>query len=162
MPRTGSVTTEVAQDLNIPDSPPPPYPSESSVLDDPYGDTKRTLARYKRALDELKEALKKARGNWKAFQFPELEALPENADFSTIRQAINKVFEAREASVKNPSRWARCKRVVEIVYTAVSPFLRNVLALETDPSGVQRHRIQCTNILCSQIHMEYYVRDFWS
>ena len=105
-------------------------------VNDPFGDTNRTLNRYRDSLDQLKEALNLAHGRWKVFQFLELESIPEDIDPSRLRQAINDVFKSTEGRIKSPTRWAKCKRVIETVYTALSPFVKNVLCIGSGSSGV--------------------------
>ena len=113
------------------------YPIElNDPVNDPFGDTKRTVNQYGDSLRELKEAVKLAHGPWKVFQFSELESIPEDIDPSRLRQAINDVFKSTEGRIKSPSRWAKCKRVIEVVYTALSPVVKNVLSIGRDSSGV--------------------------
>jgi hypothetical protein len=100
------------------------------------GDAKRTLDRYTGALRNLKDELNRAHGGGKLFQIPELENIPNDLEPSQLREAINRVFESSAASARNPSKWAKCKRVVEAVYTALSPFLKNVLLIMTEPQAV--------------------------
>ena len=106
---------------------------------DPFGDTKRSVIRYRESLDELKESLRLAHGQWKAFQslhFSEPEAIRDDIDPSRLRQAINDVFQSAQGTVKSPSRWGKCKRVIQVIYTALSPVLKNALVIGRDSSGV--------------------------
>ena len=104
--------------------------------------TKRTVNRYRESLGQLKEALKLAQGQWKAFQFPEFESMSEDIDPVILRQAIDNIFQSNEGSVKNSSRWSKVKRVIEAIYTALSPFVKNVLVIARDSSGVHPTMLQ--------------------
>src|SRR5271169_4494510 len=80
------------------------------AANDQFGETQRTVNRYRESLQQLKDALRNARGEWKAFQLSELEAVPEDIDPSKLREAINEVFQRNEAKVKSRTRWAKCKK----------------------------------------------------
>lgn len=126
------------------DNPPSYVPSARAAnpielddsVNDPYGDTNRTVTRYRESLEQLKEVLKHAR-DWKAFQFSELDDIPDDNDSSKLRQAINDLFQRTEAKVKSPTRWEKCKSVIEVIYTALSPFVKNLLVMVSDSSGVR-------------------------
>ena len=114
-------------------------PIPQSKLEDmihPSGETKRTIARYRAAVAQLNESIIYARGEWVAFQLPALEVFPEDIDSDALRQAINGMFEVREAAVQNPTVWDRCKQVIEAVYTAISPFAKCFVALAGEVQGV--------------------------
>jgi hypothetical protein len=114
-------------------SPPPAY---TEIADeDVYGEAQRTQDRHKDASEQLRAALKAAEGTWKAFQGSE-DTVPENVNPAQIRQAISEFFASQEKAVKDKSRWAKCKKVIEKVYTTISPFLKNVLVIVTQGSGV--------------------------
>lgn len=102
----------------------------------PSGETKRTIARYRAAVAQLNESINYARGESVALQLPELKVLPEDVDSDSLRQAINRMFETREAALQNPTRWERCKQVIEAVYTAISPFAKCFVALAGEVQGV--------------------------
>jgi len=113
-------------------SPPPEY---TEVVEDVYGERQRTQSRHKEASELLNAALKVARGTWKGFQGSE-NTIPENIDPSQIRQAISEFFASHEKAVKSKSRWQKCKKVIERVYTSISPFLKNALFIVTQGSAV--------------------------
>ena len=112
-----------------------PFLSEN-LPNDPYGETKRTINRYHNAVEQLNEVLKHAPEDWKAFQSSEVDALPDDIDPSHLRRALNDVFLRNEVKVKNPSRWAKCKNIMETIYTKLSPLVKNLLVIVRDSSGV--------------------------
>src|SRR6266496_3165142 len=78
-----------------------PDPIElNDPVNDPFGEKKRSVIRYRESLDELKEALKLVHRQWKAFQFSEPEEITDDRDPSRLRQAINDVFESAQGMVK--------------------------------------------------------------
>lgn len=105
-------------------------------LDGVDGDMKRTSDRYTSALQHLKRELNRAQGDGKLFQLPELENIPDNLEPSQLREAINRALDSSAASARNPSKWAKCKGVIEAVYTALSPFLKNVLKMMIEAQAV--------------------------
>ena len=112
-------------------SPPPAYTEATKE----YGETQRTEQRHMEASEQLKGALMMAQGKWKGFRGSS-DGIPEGIDPSQIREAINEFFVSHARSVKSQSRWAKCKNVIERVYTAVSPFIKNILVIVTQGSGV--------------------------
>lgn len=109
----------------------------NDAANDQYGETQRTVNRYRESLQQMKDVLKNVRGDWKAFQFSELEAVLEDIDPSKLRGAINDVFQRNDAKVKSRTRWAKCKKVIEVIYTALSPVIQNLLVIVRDSSVVR-------------------------
>jgi hypothetical protein len=103
---------------------------------DPYGETERTINGYHDAVKQLNEVLSHAPSDWKAFQSSEVETLPNDIDPSHLRQAINDVFLRNEVKIKNPSRLAKCKNIMEAIYTKLSPLVKNLLVIVRDSSAV--------------------------
>jgi hypothetical protein len=120
--------------------------SSEQVLLSEDPDTLRTQERYDKAAKLLKSALRVRRDDWKAFQFPELDKLSEKEDVAKLKAEINKVLEAREMSIKNKSNWGKCKGIVELVFTTLSPFAKNVLGVAIN---IQSVRILSGYIYCS-------------
>jgi hypothetical protein len=114
-----------------PVSPPPAYTEVTKE----HGETQRTEQRHQEALEQLKAALMMAQGTWNGFQGYN-DGIPEDIDPSQIREAITEFFASHDRTVKSKTRWAKCKNVIERVYTAVSPFLKNILVVVTQGSGV--------------------------
>ena len=136
---TEAVSTEVVETLHVaavPSLEQTAEQAEFAIDDDPYGDTKRTITRYRNALGRLEEALKRPDGNWKSFRSSELDVIPEGGDSTELRKAIGSVLKSYEISVKSPTRWVKCKRVIEVIYTALSPFVKNMLIIVVDSQTV--------------------------
>jgi hypothetical protein len=136
---TEEVSTEVVETLHVAALPSAEQTTEQTEFteeDDPYGDTKRTITRYRNALGRLEEALKHVHGSWKPFRSSELDVIPEGSDPTLLRGAISNVLKSYETAVKSTSRWAKCKRVIEVIYTALSPFVKNILVIMVDSQAV--------------------------
>jgi hypothetical protein len=127
----------VVEGLNIP-------PSPSIPLEDPFGETKRARDRYNNALSSLRESLGKLRGEWNAIRFSKLDALAEDVDLETLRDAIAQVSESYEASANDLSRWTKCKRIIEAVYSTISPFVKNIFFILGSSNGVPTALIPLT------------------
>lgn len=108
----------------------------SAFDNDPYGETRRTLERYENSLIQLRETLKQIRGSWEAFEFSELETIPNDVDPDKLRQAIYNTLEGFKAKSRNPSKWAKFKGVVESVYRAISPFMKTILVMGVESQMV--------------------------
>jgi hypothetical protein len=101
--------------------------SEQAMSADP--DTARTQERYEKATKLLKDALRVRRNDWTAFEFPELDKLSEKEDAVKLQAEINRVLEARNTLIKNKSNWGKCKGIIELIFTTLSPFAKNVLGV---------------------------------
>ena len=101
-------------------------------------DAKRTLDRYEKAKQQMKEALKFRRNEWGSFDFPQLNTLSEQERRSTLLNEIDKVLDSRSQkdSVVNPTKWAKCKKVVANTFTATSPFAMNLLTIAKDSTQI--------------------------
>jgi hypothetical protein len=98
---------------------------------DPYGDSEATEKRYKKAVEDLEVALKLPRKNWKTFEIPDFKNLVNvNDPIPELREAIKKTLEARADVITDKSLWAKSKRWTEVIFTAISPFAKNVVAKE--------------------------------
>jgi hypothetical protein len=129
-----SVHVEVSQ-IEGP-APPDNPPQYQLSINDPYGDTTRTLNRYKDAVKRLREALKNVQGEGKLFQVPEFDTIPDDVGPIQLREAIDHIFSQAATRIENPSRWTKCKRVIEIMYSAISPFIKNMLLIVRDAQSV--------------------------
>jgi len=136
---TEAVSTEVVETLHVAAVPRTEQTTEQTEFtedDDPYGDTKRSITRYRNALGRLEEALKHVQGSWTPFRSSELDVIPEDGDPTQLRGAISDILKSYETSVKSTTRWAKCKRVIEVIYTALSPFVKNILVIMVDSQAV--------------------------
>ena len=75
--------------------------------------------------------------DWKTFQFSEVEQLSEKEDAVKLQAEINKVLEARKSSLQNRTNWSKCKGVVELVFTTLSPFAKNILGVAANIQSVR-------------------------
>jgi hypothetical protein len=108
-----------------------------------HSDEKRTLTRYKNALDQLKNSLKASRANWKLLQFPELEDIPVDISPSRLREEIDKIFDARQESesLESQTWWPKCKQAVCRACMALTPLAKNVLIVAKEAQSVCVKRV---------------------
>jgi hypothetical protein len=140
--KSGKTPVAVHVEVSTVDDPATPEnpPQYQLSINDPYGDTARTLNRYKDAVERLREALKNVQGEGKLFQVPEFDTIPDDLGPIQLREAISHIFDQAATRVKNPSRWTKCKQVIEIMYLAISPFIKNILLIARDAQSVSPFR----------------------
>jgi hypothetical protein len=121
---------------------PPPEPSTSApkglpqVGPDAYGDREQTERRYKKASENLSTALELPLNKWGSFEVTPLNNLDGENPFPKIRAGILKILEKREKKAKSKDFWPSCKRVVERVFKATSPFAKNFLSIASNAQSV--------------------------
>jgi hypothetical protein len=119
-----------------------PEPSTSApkglpqIAPDAFGDRKQTEERYKRASEELSAALELPRNKWGSFDVTPLGNLNGTDPFPKIRAGILEILEKREEKAKGKGFGPWCKRVVERVFTATSPFAKNFLMIANNAQSV--------------------------
>jgi hypothetical protein len=120
--------------------------SASAQSEDP--DTQRTLQKYEKAKQKMKDSLKFRRNEWGSFEFPQLEKFSDQEELSTLRNEINKVLDCRRQkdTVTNQTIWSKTKKVVENIFTATSPFAKNFLTVAKD--AVQIPVLNPYGLLC--------------
>ena len=89
---------------------------------DCFGDRQRTKARYQKAVKKLKESLKSAQADWKSFEIPDFENIPEDDPVSQLREEIKNMLGVPGKS-ENKKGW------IERGFTAMSPFAKNFLRI---------------------------------
>jgi hypothetical protein len=99
----------------------PPLPT-----DDPFGDRKRTISRYKIAAEKLQASLNSSQAHWKSFKIPE-KNIPDKDPISQLREEINKTLTGRKEEKKS---W------IEKVFSAISPFAKNFLTIAKEGQAV--------------------------
>jgi hypothetical protein len=100
-----------------------------------YNDGQRARDRYKEAAKQLKDAIKIHSGLG-SFDFEELSGEPEGFDDSQFKNKINTALISREMSIKDRKGWPKFTHVVECVFTALSPFAKNLLMIAKDSQWV--------------------------
>lgn len=103
----------------------------------PMTDSQSTLERYKTAVTKLKESLSHRRKEWGSFEYPELDELSEQTEFSKFREQVGKVLAARNDSSINPTWWTKCKAVVESIFQAAVPVARHALLIGREAQVVR-------------------------
>ena len=102
---------------------PPAYSPEP--VDDPTRDRQRTKERYEKAVTDFKETMKYAKSHWKTIQIPYFDGEEDPAPL--LRNEIMKTLETREKEKKSN---------VEKGFTAIAPFLSNILMIAKEGSAV--------------------------
>jgi hypothetical protein len=91
------------------------------------GDRNRTLMRYIAAVEHLKAALKLRQPGWETFEFPEFDVIPEsNGSLALLRTAIDEKLDSYQ-ELRDVSVWQKGKTLVERLFVASSPFVKNIL-----------------------------------
>src|SRR5437762_2277848 len=70
----------------------------SEAVDNDYNDRQKALNRYRKAADQLKDAIKIRRGTWGSANFEELGDEPDGFDDSQFKNKINAIMISRETS----------------------------------------------------------------
>ena len=118
-------------------TPTTPTPSQDTqTVDNDYNDRQRVEKRYKKAADELREAIKIRKGSWASFDLEELGDGHEGLDDSQFKNMINGVLVSRETSIKDRKGWSKFMNAVECVFTALSPATKNLLNATKDAQSV--------------------------
>lgn len=109
-------------------SPPSSQENQASrAVNNDYNDRQRAINRNKKAADQLKEAIQIRKGPWTSFDFEELSSEPESFDDSQFKEKVNAVLAARENLIKDRKGWSKFTHAVECVFTAFSPFTKNLI-----------------------------------
>src|SRR5271169_4387056 len=99
----------------------------SQAVNTDYNDRQLAVNRYKKAVDELKEAIKIRKGPGDPFDFEKFNDEPEDFDDSQFKNKVNAILISREASIKDRKGWSKFTYAVEYVFTALSPLAKNLL-----------------------------------
>ena len=108
----------------------------SQAVNNDYNDRQLALNRYRKAVDQLKEAIKIRKGSWGSPDFEELNDEPEGFDDSQFKNKINAILISREWSIKDRKGWSKFTNAVECVFTALSPLAKNFLMATKDAQSV--------------------------
>ena len=108
----------------------------SQAVNNDYNDRQQAVNRYKKAAEQLKEAIKIRKRLWGSFDFEELSNEPEGFDDSEFKNKINAVLTLRESSINDRKGWSKFTYAVECVFTAFSPFAKNFLIATKDAQSV--------------------------
>ena len=102
-----------------------------------FGDRQRVLERYTEAAHALKESIQASQSYQRgSFEFPELNGEPENFNDSRFRNKINEVLEARKNAFQDQKTWVKCQQAALSVFSALSPFAKNFLAIAKEGQAV--------------------------
>jgi hypothetical protein len=112
----------------------PPPPADRTDLS---GDRETTEKRYREAVEQLKKSVKLPRKNWEAFDIPDFKNLCDvNNPIPQLQEDIKKTLDAKKEAFNDPSFWSKSKRVTETIFTAITPFAKNVLLVAKEGSNV--------------------------
>jgi len=95
-------------------------------VDDPTRDRQRTTKRYNKAVNDFKETMKIAKSHWKTIRIPDFDIGKEDPT-PLLRDEIMDTLETREKAKKSN---------VEKGFSAISPFLSNILTIAKESSAV--------------------------
>src|SRR5438876_6586181 len=108
----------------------------SQAVNNDYDDRQLALNRYRKAADQLKEAINIRKDSWGSSDFEELSDEPEGFDDSQFKNKINAILISQETSIKDRNGWSKLTYAVECVFTALSPFAKNFLMATKDAQTV--------------------------
>ena len=140
---TGGRFRRLASRLKGRDSPSPATPPTSSqddqasqTVNNDYNDREQSINRYQKAAEQLKEAIKIRKESWGPLDFEELNNEPESFDDSQFKNKISAVLASRETLIKDRKGWTKFTHSVECVFTAFSPFVKNLIIASKDAQSV--------------------------
>jgi hypothetical protein len=99
-------------------------------------DRQRTVRRYIEATKLFDDVVKKQKGRWKVFDFPELSGEPDGVNDTVFKDKLNLAMEAKRNAISDQTAWEKCKHTVQCCFTALSPFAKNFLLIAKDGSSV--------------------------
>lgn len=106
-------------------------------VQDRSGDSRRATTRYLEAAKALEEVVNGCKSQWGSFDFPELKGEPINPTDLQFKHKIDTVLEAQKSALKDQTAWEKCKHTIQCVFSALSPFAKNFLAIATHIQSVQ-------------------------
>jgi hypothetical protein len=104
---------------------------------DPSGDRRRATTRYLQAAKALEGVVNGCKSQWGSFNFPELKGEPLNPTDLQFKRRIDTVLEAQKGGLKDQAAWEKCKHAIQCVFSALSPFAKNFLAIAANAQSVQ-------------------------
>ena len=102
-------------------------------------DSQRTRDRYLEATRRLQGAINAVGRRWGRFDIPEILGEPEEFNDESFQSRINAVLNARRPTITNEHVWAKCRRTLLCVLTAMSPFAKNLLQIAQDSGSSASH-----------------------
>jgi hypothetical protein len=84
--------------------------------------------RYTQAIEQLQKSLALDPEKWKTFEIPDLGKISE-VDTSKLRAEIIKLLDSPKISSNNLNTWSECQKMIKRMFTAMSPFVKNVLII---------------------------------
>jgi hypothetical protein len=106
-------------------------------VQDLSGDSRRATTRYLEAAKTLEKVVNHCKSQWGSFDFPELKGEPINPTDLQFKHKIDTVLEAQKSALKDQTAWEKCKHTIQCVFSALSPFAKNFLAIAANAQSVQ-------------------------
>jgi hypothetical protein len=92
--------------------------------------------RHKRAISLLKEALEGRNEKWGKFDIPKIEGEQEDMDPVAFKKSLDSLVQIYSQR-HDRTILQTCSRAVECCFTALAPFITNVLEIAKESSSVQ-------------------------
>jgi hypothetical protein len=118
-------------------------------VQDRSGDSQRATARYLEAAKALEEVVNGCKSQWGSFDFPDLKGEPINPTDLEFKHKIDTVLEVQKSALKDQTAWEKCKHTIQCVFSALSPFAKNFLAIAANAQSVQSGASHLFNLLRS-------------
>jgi hypothetical protein len=116
--------------------PPRPRQSVAQPSDSVSRDQLRTMDRYNQAGALLRKAIERRGRRWTSLDLPTFAREPECFDDMQLLTQINSVLDAQRNTSVNKTPWEQCKRALQCICTATSPFGTILLAVAHNGSSV--------------------------
>ena len=99
------------------------------------GNSQRTTARYLKAAKALEEVVNGCKIQWGSFDFPKIRGEPIKSDFQFTHE-VDMDLEAHKSILKDQRAWEKCQHIVLCLFSALSPFAENFLAIAAQAQSV--------------------------
>ena len=114
--------------LSIPTTSPSSRDNQAShAMNNDSKNRRQVEKRYKKAIDELRQAINLCKGSWGSLDFEELSNEAEGVDYSQFKNMINSALLSRETSVNDSEEWSKIVCAVECVFMTPGSLSDNFL-----------------------------------
>jgi len=101
-------------------------------------DTDRTLERYNKAIVRIKKTLQLRRDEWEQFELSGFDSISlGEQDLKALQFQIDRVLDSRMKTSQTRTKRRKSKDLVEQCFTALAPFMKNVLSVAMSAAQVQ-------------------------
>lgn len=99
-------------------------------------DRQQSMDRYAHAETTLRKALQRGQNRWKSVEIPSFGMNEERLDEMQLLDRVNTILDTQRSAGVAKSYWEQCKRVIQSIFTATSPFATTFLTMARNGSSV--------------------------